>query len=363
MELYLYVFLLGVFIYFLGNLSKGNKVINLYLYFSFSFVILFFAALRKAGVGADDLVYVERFIDIPKISEWIVGEYSYSYSDVWMEPGYTIFSAVIREFSDSYTLLFFCVAVLSTGLTLYFYREYSQYPIVCALIFFSHTFLYKDINQIRAAVASAMALWIIPCFFRRRYFKCLLILFIAATFHIAVMIVILPMLFFIIFNESKHRRFLAIILLLSMFMGMIGISKVFLNIMPSVGVFSDKIVSYSTSEEAETTSLFDLTNIKNIFISCFIFSFWNRFKGHERLFLVFFLLATSWRIMFSDFGILAGRVATFLSITEPLILASLITFFRPRIIVGVIIIFYAFITLYMNLYFKSGRYPYEFFFQ
>lgn len=324
------------------------------------------AALRKVGVGADDFVYVERFLNIPRISEWIYGHFIYSYAETQMEPGYTIVSSLVRELSDNYVLLFFVVALLSTGITLLFYYRYSSNPLLSALLFFSHQFLYKDINQIRSAIASAIVIWCIPLLCEKRYVKCFLLIILSAMFHIAALIIIIPLIFVIIVKAEKYRFFLAVFLAISFFAGYMEISKKIISIVPDLGFVADKIQNYSNSDEINSTSLFDLTNIKNVFISTLLLLLWRRLNNKNPIYkfmILFFLLGTMWRLAFSDLGIFAGRIATFLTVSEPLVVVCMLTILRQRFLGGCLVATYGFLTLYMNIYLKDGRHAYELFFQ
>lgn len=329
------------------------------LFFVFCYFVLFlFAGLRHQSVGMDNMTYIEKFLDVPDLSYWLSGQFSYSFKSVFMEPGYVIYVAFIRMFTDDYLYLFGGVAFLSVSFSVHNYYRYSPYIFLTLLLFFVHTYLYRDLNQIRAAVACALGLYLIRTIGKKEYIKTLLVITVASLFHMgALAYIIVYVLSF--FNITKKK--LLAMLSISFAGGVIGVTSIMLAVMPNLGYVSMKVMNYSTSQYAEPVGLFDLTNIKNLFISISLLFFWNRLHYKVKYFeimMLFLISGTSWRILFSDFGILAARVATFFSIVEVVLVPVIILAFKQKLLPTIIVVFYAFLTLYLNLFIKDGRFPY-----
>lgn len=355
MEPYFYVF---SFIFITGCICFPLKKYTVFLNFSVAIVLVFFAGFRHVGVGADDYNYVQQFMITPGLNSWFSSSYVYRYLDSYMEPGFVFLNSILRYFTDDYRFLFLTVASISIFITAYCYRKLSPYPLFSFLIYFVHAYLYRDMNQIRAGLAVSMGLFLIFSMHDRKILKTIIIILSACLFHMSAIIYFL----FVLFNKLALSRGLALLLLtLAIFLNLADVPAFLINNIPSLGYISAKVTSYAASTEADTTALFDLTNIKNIFICASVLFFFKRFKAEVKYFDVMFsmfFLSVLWRILFSDFGILAGRVSTFLSVTEPILISCFIVFFNKKIIPIMLIFLYSFLVLYINLFVKEGRFPY-----
>ncbi|WP_323639660.1 EpsG family protein [Pectobacterium polonicum] len=354
-------FIFFFFIAFLSLMSNvdGFRRYRLYFFFVTVFFLILFAGLRSPGVGLDDWNYIYKFLEIPDISYWISGEYIYTFEKAWMEPSYLIVGATIRLFSNDPMYLFLIIAFLSVGLASYNYYKLTEFSFLTLLLFFVHTFLYRDINQIRAAVAAAIGLFLVDSIFNKNKTKTIGIILLASSFHVAALSYFLVF-FLSYFPFSRVRMF--VILCISIILGWVGVSGVFLDLLPGLGFVTTKLSDYSTnSVYADSVELFDLTNIKNIFFFIVLLFFGNRIEIKNKYFntmMLFYFLAVTWRILFSDFGIFSARVSTFFGIVEVILIPFLLYCFKNKLLPCLFIIAYAFFTLYINLYLKEGRYPY-----
>ncbi|OOF27450.1 EpsG family protein [Salinivibrio sp. IB872] len=121
-------------------------------------------------------------------------------------------------------------------------------------------------------------------------------------------------------------------------------------------------MGYADSKYAESVKLFDITNIKNTVLLLLFVLFSKQLRERVEYFdtmMLFYFLSVTWRIAFNDFGIFAARIATFFGIVEVILVPTLLLVCRQKLVTVLGIILYAFLTLYMNLYVKEGRFPYE----
>ena len=356
---YLFVFFILTLCSFSPFIQKGEgfKVPLLVL----NFILLFlFAGLRKSGVGPDDAAYIEKFLQVPDLTDWLYGNFSYSFAKIYMEPLYIMYGALIRIFTDNYVFLFVGVSFLSVGLAVHNYYRYSYYVFLTLLLFFVHTFLYRDINQIRSAIAAAVGLFLIAQIHKREHFKVFLTLFFASLFHMASLTLLFA--YFISFLKLTRKRAVATYLL-SLLFGLIGVSQLVFQLIPGGGVLAKKLYSYTENESYVTAvSLFDITNVKNSAILLIVIIFWKRLERVVPYFatiILFYLLAVGIRIAFWDLGVLAARTSTFFAIVEVILIPYFVFLFRNKFFVTSLIVLYAFLTLYLNLFVKEGRNPYE----
>jgi len=343
----------------LSPYTKQGKALKI-PFLMLSYLMLFlFAGLRETGVGADDFVYASKFLEVPDISHWLFGNYSYSYGTVFMEPLYVIYGAFIRLFTDDYVFLFTGVAFLSVTFAVRNYYRYSHYIFLTLLLFFVHTYLYRDINQIRSGVAAAIGLFLIAQIHNKQHIKVWLTLCLASLFHMASFILIFGYVFSFI---KVTRKRVTAAYFLALFLGIIGAAQVVFQMIPGGGFLARKLHSYSTSEKfVNAVSLFDITNLKNSAVLFVIIIFWKRLERVVPYFttlVIFYLFAVGIRIAFWDLGVLAARTSTFFGIVEVILIPYFIFIFRNKVFVTFIIILYAFLTLYLNLFIKEGRNPY-----
>lgn len=325
----------------------------------FTLILISFAGFREAGVGEDDFNYIKTFETVPHIGYWLTGDFSYSFAKVWMEPGYVAYTATIKVFSESYILLFLGVALLSIGLASSQYLKLSPYFFLTLALFFVHTFLYRDINQIRSAVAAAIGLFLIVPVSKRQYIKSVFWVFLAGLFHTAALSY-LAVVVASYFKVTKNR--LMLLVSFGVVMGALGISSGLLSMLPGMGFITEKLLDYADSGFANSVKLFDITNLKNLFVFFALLLLWDKLikkVPHFRTMMLFLALGVFWRLAFSDFGIFAARVSTFFSIVEVILIPCMLLAFRERVYVAAFIFIYSFATLYLNLYIKSGRMPYE----
>lgn len=357
---YLVIFFILSFFHFI-EFFKNKANLKFIMIIISSLILIFFTGLRKVGVGIDDPNYYNMFMFIaPSLDEWMFGNYVYSINDIYMEPGYVFVNSIVKIFTDNYSLLFLTIAFLSVGITSYNYSKYSKYIFLSLLLFFVHTYLYRDMTQIRAGVAAAIGLFLISQIDKREHLKVFFTLLIASTFHIASFSLLTVYLLSFI---KLTRKIVVLCFFLSVFFGLLGISQIILGIIPGSGFLAMKLYSYTANEGyLSAISLFDITNIKNSFILLLIVLFWDKLKKtipYFKTVMLFYLLAVFIRIAFYDLGVLAARISTFFGIVEVIIIPYFIFLFRQKIVISFLIIFYAFLMLYLNLFIKIGRNPYE----
>lgn len=358
MYIYLFIFFFLSICAFLQPQKETNK------FYLFSITVLFlilFAGLRKVGVAPDDGNYYDMFMyKAPDLADWLFGNFTYSLQEVYMEPGYVFLNSFLRYFTDEYTLLFLCVATLSVGIASYNYYRYSKYVFLTLVLFFVHTYLYRDMNQIRAAIACAIGLFLIAQIHKREHFKIILTLCVMGSFHIASLSLVFA--YFLSFIKVTRTRVL-IAYIAALAFGVVGISQIIFSIIPGGGFLAAKLHSYTVTENyINAVTLFDITNLKNSVILIAVLVFWNRLKEvipYFETIIIFYLLAVGIRIAFWDLGVISARLATFFGIVEVILIPYFVCLFRQKALMKTIIILYAFMVLYLNLYSKEIIQPYE----
>jgi len=336
----------------LTQFTKELKRYKLWFVIVAAIYLIFFAGLRTMGVGRDDLNYYDMFVaQAPTLYGWIFGGFVYHFSDLYMEPGYVFVNAVVKTFTSNYIFLFLTAALISIGVTIYNYYRYSTYVLLSILLYFVHTYLYRDMNQVRAGIAAAIGLFLIAQIHNREHLKSYRTLLFSGLFHVASLCLVIP---YLLSFFRITRKKVILLYALSLSLGIIGVGKILVKLLPTSGYLFVKIAGYASSQTyGAALKLYDPTNIKNLFILLIVLIYWKRLKAiipYFETLVLFLAVSASWRVAFSDLGIIAGRVATFFDIVEVIVVPYFVCISRYKWMTVSAIIIYAFMTLYLNLY-------------
>ena len=74
--------------------------------------------------------------------------------------------------------------------------------------------------------------------------------------------------------------------------------------------------------------------------------------------MLMYTICVGFRLAFSDYGIIAARIASLFGIVEVVLIPMLILIFRPKLLVFFGIVVYASMMLVINLFIRDGRQPY-----
>jgi hypothetical protein len=353
---YTIFFMLTFFVF--ANYIKEFRQIRLLFYIFSVLILILFAGLRASHVAFDYDNYVERFVMVPDIGYWFTGEFVYTFTEVRMEPAYIAVGALIKTFTNEHIWMFLSVAFLSVGIASYNYYRHAHYIFLTLLLFYVHTYFYRDMTQIRSAVAAAVGLFLIIQLHKKEYYKALLTIVFAGLFHMAALSYLI--IYFASFIKITRNK-VALWLVFAVVLGGIGISKVVMSVLPNLGYITIKLISYASNEQhVESVSLFDVTNIKNLAIMGFILLFWTKLENKSPYFntlVLFMFMATFWRLAFADFGIVAARISTFFGVVEVILVPMFILIFRQKIVATFFVLIYAFMLFYLNIGKKLN--PYE----
>lgn len=360
--IYYYVLFILILLMSLCQIIRQLKSLRLVFVLAAFLLLWLFAGLRYPTVGVDGWGYVRAFERIPDLYFWFNGDFAYRYLDWYMEFNYVFLNGFIKLFTNNYTVLFLSIAFLAIGLNIFNYYKYSKYTLLTILLYFSHTFLYRDIGQIRAGIACAIGLFLVSQIHKKQHIRIVMTIFMASLFHMAALSLLLVY-FFSFFELTRKRLVLAI--LFSLIIGAGGTKAYVESVSPYLGTNISRKLSNHLSTERFSTDLgvFNITNVKNLFLLFLLLLFWmplSRALPYFKTVALFLVLATCWRIAFNDFATLAGRVATFYSIVEVLFLSGLLSVVKQKVFVAFCIVLYAFFIFYLNITIKDIVSPYSF---
>ncbi|WP_102315702.1 EpsG family protein [Vibrio cyclitrophicus] len=327
-----------------------------YFYIICSVILILFSGFRGEFVGSDNHSYIRIFELIPNI---LIDNKELSFSEIRMEWGYVLVNVVVKLFTSDFTYLFIVVAFISVGTSSYNYYKISAFPFLTLLLYFVHAYFYRDMNQLRAGLACSIALFSIVHIHEKRTKEFMLTIIVAAFFHMASTILILAYLFRLL--EPK-RKMLIITVFFGLLLDLLNVTEYVVQFIPdSLKSIQSTIDNYSNSQMySQDLGLFNITNIKSYVILGVGLIFYERIKKQVPLFttiIAMYTLSVSWRIAFSGFSILSGRVATFFEIVEVILVPMFCLLIKNKLVGHIIIIIYAFAIFYLNV-FSLDRIPY-----
>ncbi|MFB3305735.1 EpsG family protein [Pseudomonas sp. AMR01] len=317
--------------------------------------LILLATLRVAGVGSDDLAYLQMANEIPSLLDCQNIYCDYSYSTFNVEFGFFMFLSFLAMIGKNSFVLFGFSSLLAVTLNIRSIRYFSPYFALSVLVYFTHFYLAKELNAIRLGIASGLLFYAATYLYRQRYMK-LALYFLAATLvHVSSVFFIIPLALYAMKPKRVLYLFVSVILiLLAVFIDF----KSVLRHAALFGFVGEKIELYLNADMySYALPLFDMVNIKNLVIVVGALVCWRRLEARYPTFnLVFciFYCATFLRIVLGDFAILAGRGYASISMFEYILLPMIAVHLLGRKLGFLLVCLYAFGTLYLNLSSNSG---------
>lgn len=279
------------------------------------------------------------------------------------DKGFALLITLVKAFVDIPFFMFLVVAFLAVGLNISSFRKYSPYLFVSILFYFVHSFILKEYVQIRAGLSCAICLYAVRYINNRNIRKYILCMVIAIPIHMS-SIIFFPMYWIYYFMINKKENYILYFLLFSFIVGTLyPFGQILKTYAPFLGETS-RIATYANWEQfnKEIGILTNLTTVKQIFLCILCYIYRIRLNNKIHCFLILYLayvLSTCWLMVFNDFVIVGARMATFLSVGEPVLFAGVLGLFskQSRVIVLSVFIFIAYNILNMNFHTKPlGEY-------
>ncbi|MDI9356642.1 MAG: EpsG family protein [Chitinophagaceae bacterium] len=297
---------------------------NIILCFIFVIPVLIILATFKNDNYPDYLEYVKifnevrpTFVDFFKENREIHGEY-----------GYLALNALVKYIGGDYTVVSFLMAFFSISLTIvFFYKKSDDYMFPC-LIYISHTFILREMIQIRAGLACAILLYSIKYVYKRNFFSFSFICLLASSFHLAAISFFLVYFAYNWYLKTKHKVHIIIVsIILGIIIDIEFISYIVNAFFPIPG-----LVEYlNYGEYSSRRGLLNVVLIKNILLYLVLLKYKPFYKDNTQklkeeeyqtwMLCLFIGIIISY--VFNAFQIVAGRAASYFSIFEPLLVVIL----------------------------------------
>jgi hypothetical protein len=262
-------------------------------------------------------------------------------SQVHGEPGYLFLNQLLKTLGIGPTGVFIVMAFSSVALALNFFRKYTPFFLIAALLYFSHVYLLRDMMQIRAGLAASISLYALRYIDERRIWRFSVIVGLASTMHSGVLLLFLAYITYPYYR--KHPSFVKYIIPSGFFIGLIlkanlieFIITTFFNI-PAVAIY------LADPEYFTSLGLFNIVLLKNIILILFLFYYKDELIKNVPYFEVYVLclgLGIFWLSAFNNFAILAARLATYFANVEHILLPSLFfTKINKFLLWGIVVVY------------------------
>lgn len=316
------------------------QVVNFY----FAIFLVVFSGLRLPGSSFDDHIYISYFNDF----------------NISLDILYMYLNRIVGYFSDDVALLFLFISFISVS---FFYLSGSIFdPRYLALMLFlycCHIYLYRDMIQIRAAVAYNVLLLSMVYGFGSQIKKSIFFWFVSIGFHKTTMIWLFSYFYYKIKFKTNYLVLLAFLLWITtpLKLGSSIIGFLLAYIPDGLSVIVDTYLNES-SVFVYQLSMLNPTTTK-VFVYFIIFSYFRNdankiYEKYDLLYYSYFI-SLCFLCFFSDFAVFASRFSSLFSMSELIIIPVLISISRGYLKVGLLAFFVlsASMQLVINLMFKG----------
>lgn len=336
------VFLLSIF-YINHNYYKRVFILFVCL------CIICFVGLRYNSI--DYFSYMEIFDVVSDFEELTV----YGYPVNWagnIEPGFALSILFFKSLNLNFYVFIFIFSFVSICIKFVAFKKMSPYIFITLLIYLSDNLVYKDMGQIRNAMASGIILLSIYYLYNKRNFIFFTLILFATSIHF---FSILGFLIYI-FKSLRNKKILISLLLISLIISFLGgIVKIIIPILEvfNLSIFSKIMIYANSTDFLKNISIFNGTNILQIIIVVIILTHYDKlikyWKFNEIL-IPIFLLSSMLMFLFIDFEIIWGRTRDmFVTPLLAVILPSFLLIYKNKFLTLLPILFYTVLWFYLMI--------------
>ncbi|AXG18937.1 TPA: EpsG family protein [Escherichia coli] len=315
-------------------------------------IMLLFIALFMAGIAGfriDSPDYENYYLYFNMLSKGI--DYR-QINIVAPDPAFALLNICLSRLSTNPLILFLFFGITSVLINAFCFKKYVKYFMISMLFYLVHTYVARELMQIRAGLACALCLFSLRYIVNKCPWRFLITIILASSFHLgAVVFLIAYPLGQYKFNSKK----VAIAIICALIISSIFPLGAFFKSLPSYA-FLNRIQYYNDTEYGQSSSLFtNVVIIKELLIIIVCLAY-RRVLENIPYFNVSFntyVVSLIWLILWNDFSIVASRIATFYSIGEVLLMAMLPFITKSggsRNILAVLLILLAGVIMFMNIY-------------
>jgi hypothetical protein len=275
------------------------------------------------------------------------------------DPGFSLICLAVGAVGGGPVAMFVVMAALAVGLVLGSYRRYTPFFFVAVLVYFSHTFIAREMLQIRAGLAAALCLYSMRHIIDGRGWRFLGVMAAAISIHAAssVFLLVWP-----VARSGMGRRTMFALLGVSLAVGLLFPVGSLFGRLEAVELLV-RAQAYAAAEMGgEQLGVFGSpTTIKQLLIFVTGLMFYDRLSERVwgfRAFMTSYFLAVCWLMVWNDIPTLAARLSTFFSITEGILLASYMYLIERRSRIFYVALVVVFALMMLRVHTTGGLHPY-----
>ncbi|EAA8875199.1 EpsG family protein [Salmonella enterica] len=315
------------------------------LFYSSMIFLGFACVMRGSDVDRDYKTYVN-------IYNYIIHGYSYT-----IEPTFFIISKISYLVAGTPFFIFILYGLLAIYFKAKFIIDWSPYPLLSVIVYFSNVYLLHEMTQIRIGLASAIGFYSLKYLItneKRKYFICI---FVATLFHYSMVIFLFLPLFNVRKISSQYKLFYFILVVLLYFLYLFNIDLSLLIKYIDIGLIQSKYNIYKEQviDNGTNVNVFSVMQILNLLIILFAMSYSSHFKENRKLILIVkvFSLGPISLIFFSAIPGFALRLSELFTVGQIVLLPMLVKQIRQVKLAYLGVILLSFIILLNNLYYLS----------
>ncbi|APM40298.1 EpsG family protein [Clostridium kluyveri] len=351
---YVGVILAAVFFAALAQNSKTKVFFN--IFYSISFIVLFFVLGFRKFSGVDDITYMRIFGYVSQYG-WVS-----RFIESKIEPGYLILNSIVSSFTDNYLYMQLITSFIPLALFYHALKKYKNMINLPMAIFLLSTMIYFQMVStalVRMFISVSIvfnAFYYVP---QKNVKKYVFLILIASTFHYSALFMLI-LVYFMLNNKKyskKSKRFILIGFLVTPFVFII-LSKF---VVPFMG---SRYGNYGTIGDLSLK----FSNFDTIPILILLLLYIKKFNGEKRnyydLFISIFALSSimSFYSSLVSFGRLIFYANAAIFVAAPMVSKTLEENYR-KIIFYCIIIVYGFLYVYKTQFVLEAHifnlFPYQ----
>ncbi len=307
--------------------NKGNKYrLQLIRYVSIV-VFLFFFGLR-AWVGYDCHGYASLYESTEPLFH---SHYLENWNNLWVEPGYVLYSSVLKWISGDYAVFVFISCLLDAAVINWFLKRYSpNYALAFFVLLAMHTTM--EIELMRNVKAIMLFLLAIPYIEQRRFWRYTGLMALAFTFHTS-SVILYPLYFFVHKPCPKKVFLIGFILCNVLYFSQIEYLKPIIRGL--AGLFGGKIAPmteiYLESDLYGANRGVSIGYIERFVTSILVMIYYDKLLAQRKsnvIFVNMFIIFIFIMLLFNQISIIAERVGLLFAISYWIVWPSLLYCFR-----------------------------------
>ena len=371
MQIYFITFLILTILSLYEISSKNKNSIQINIFVILTAIWLVFITGFRGPVYGDYCTYWYFFEALPSLVDYFFWSVPIP-GDISTEWTYNIlFPMLIKTFTENHLAYFTFVPIVTIGIYFFTIKKMSPIIFLSLLIYCSHAFLYKELQQIRSGLGSSLILLSIYFLSISKPYGYISSYIIASFIHVTSSLSILGIFVKYAISLFKQKKTIMLFLLvLTIIIGSTGLPINMLSYLEGLiqlpvkyYVYKDPIGGAGSTNFYSIGIFGNITTVKYIFFSFISIIFYDELAKRSIYFkytFFFYFTGTLWIIFFNDFAIIATRIASIFTVAELILLPQLVFLFKEKGIAFIFLIMFAFLQLLTNLFVLSNVPTYEF---